>query len=368
LDSHGLRADPVHSADSATAEGEYSPCDDAFVIWGTPELASDRVEPLIRPESSERAYADRIVGVEPIERKASLVESTALPDWEVRKFWRKYIGYVPREERDPNYVREDLTRPPRVYDIQENPDCPVCAIAEDRLHFTPSGLYNRGEARDLIGIPSISWQDCVICPVGAGWNYRDQCFMWFGRVLNAPMDKPRPMAVRRQQSITVLDVVSDLQTVLRNAGLLDSAPIQSSQLPTGLAYLPRGGNASPIRVAVYPVSEDVAVAVVVPLRQRGNRINIRGFYDPRHDRIGVGNKHVVVKRMVGEKFLPCGEHLLGYVEKPQGGLTGLVLRTGVPVPMVSLTSYLYEQLWKSVCMRTRNGSSTLVLLEGTQIR
>jgi len=364
-DSYGFRADPVVSNEEDSAfHSTYSQDDDSFVVWDDSKSCEGRVLPLLT-SSVERDEDASLTFVPMRIQLLDAREEIELPKKEVWKFWREYANCLPPSmsvvKRKARVIREP--RLVTTVHVQPKGLCPICATSQERLRFTPSGFMGRGECSDLLGTPFINWQDVVINPVGAGWNYRDQMFMWFGRKLFAPVDKPRPLAMPYRASTTVLDVCSDLQTILLSHGLQDATPLQSGGFPEGLALLPIGDRGQSLRAAVYRVHDLVAVCVVVPTRRSRNQIHVRSIYNPRKDKVGIGKKHVLVERTV-EAFCPCPTHLSGWLEQPAGGLVGLVLRTGVPVPRVDLNPKHYTRLWNCVSRRVEAEKPTLVMLEG----
>jgi len=259
----------------------------------------------------------------------------------------------------PGQYTPKAWKPYSIYAGVHDGNCQLCAHTPEEHHYLESSID--ADDSNTVKVGTLNWQDVVINPVGAGWNYRDKCFKWFGKDLTTPVKLQRRSNVRNIVSTTVLTVVDDLRCYLRSLQIEGTLLGNSGAVTSRKLSLPIG-NDRVMQVQCYPVHPLVSVAVATPRRQRG-RSMVTGVYNPRSDTIGIGNKHISVRRTV-TNFTPCRYHLAQWVKKGSQSMAGQALTTGLPVANVLVDVELYARLWKVVFQRVMSNKHSLVILEG----
>jgi len=257
------------------------------------------------------------------------------------------------------YTRKDW-KPFTIFAGVQDGNCQLCAHTPEEHRYLESSIDTDASSTSDSST-DLNWQDVVINPVGAGWNYRDSRFKWFGKDLVTPVTPQRRSNVRNVVRTTVLTVVDDLRCHLRSLQVQGTLIGKSGAMTTRKAFLPVGQDRR-IPVQCYPVHPLVMVAVVTPRRQRG-RTMVTGVYNPRSDSIGIGQTRIAVER-VALQFKPCRFHLRQWIDRGKASMAGQVMDTGLPVPYVLVDAQLYPRLWNLISQRVSQDKTTLVLLEG----
>jgi len=257
------------------------------------------------------------------------------------------------------YTRKDW-KPFTIFAGVQDGNCQLCAHTPEEHRYLESSIDTDASSTSNSST-DLNWQDVVINPVGAGWNYRDSRFKWFGKDLVTPVTPQRRSNVRNVVRTTVLTVVDDLRCHLRSLQVQGTLLGKSGAMTTRKVFLPVGQDRR-IPVQCYPVHPLVMVAVVTPRRQRG-RTMVTGVYNPRSDSIGIGQTRIAVER-VALQFKPCRFHLRQWIDRGQASMAGQVMDTGLPVPYVLVDAQLYPRLWNLISHRVSQDKTTLVLLEG----
>jgi len=313
------------------------------------------------------AAFEAAIGEPPAHRGYGLRTRVSLTPWQWG--WEEVYGkmFTSADEKERHLLAH--VPPPkvdilssRIADQLQSRNCLICSIPSEYATLTPEGFVRRNTLAGedtYLKVLDLRFSDLVLVPVRSGFNFSERAFKWFGRALAqiSPF-MSRQSDLTQSASVTVLELAQRARDAVELVDASEDDFLKVIRLPNAWPTLIDKGNIV-TKVSVWAIHRYVAFAVAEPRPVRG-RWDVRNFYKPRSHRRGT-EKRIAVEKLPN-KIRPCNKCMRRFLND-SGGLLGLALRTGLPVPRVRVPIDFYEDLLETVCDAVEAKRLTVIVLE-----